>query len=63
MSKKQKQLQFWECELYEKERLEDLLEWAANDELVGLVDEAEGGIIGYIHKTHITRITKELNRE
>lgn len=36
--------------------------WIASDEMEGLVDEKAGGIIGYIHRDHIGRIIKILNK-
>lgn len=39
----------------------DLLKWVADDELMGLIDEEKGGIIGYINHKHVNRIAEMLN--
>lgn len=39
----------------------DLVEWIERDELVGLVSEFHGGIIGYVHRDHADDITTVLN--
>lgn len=43
------------------ENKKDMLKWAIDDELLPLVDDSAGGIIGYIHHTHIDRIVGLLN--
>jgi hypothetical protein len=40
---------FWELEL-DGDNIFDLLKWAINDELVGIVSEDDGGIIIYCHR-------------
>ena len=44
------------------DNLPDLLNWAANDDMVALIDEESGGIIGYINKGHIDMIYSILNK-
>ncbi len=39
----------------------DAHRWLSNDKLVGLVDESQGGIIGYVHRDHVDRIVALLN--
>ena len=39
----------------------DAESWLENDELVGLVSESEGGIIGYVHRAHAEKIATALN--
>src|SRR6185369_14412373 len=39
----------------------DLQKWVDADELHALVDESKGGIIGYIHHSHVDEITGLLN--
>ncbi len=45
----------------EDEQLRDALSWLAKDNLIGLVDEEAGGIIGYVNETHADRIAGLLN--
>jgi hypothetical protein len=45
----------------DEDNTKDLLKWVGNDELWGLIDEEQGGIIGYIHHSHMERITNLLN--
>lgn len=45
----------------DEDNIKDVLKWVANDELWALIDEKEGGIIGYINHGHIKRITDILN--
>lgn len=47
----------------DRNNLTDLLRWAADDELVGLVDEVDGGIIGYINRAHIEKVISILNKQ
>lgn len=39
----------------------DALKWLVGDDLIPLVDEATGGIIGYVHRIHADRIAALLN--
>ncbi len=41
----------------------DLQNWVDNGQLDCLIDEEQGGIIGYIHHHHIERITNKLNQQ
>ena len=41
--------------------MKDAKEWLDKDELVGIVSEIHGGIIGYIHRGHADDITTILN--
>lgn len=45
----------------DEENKNDLQEWVDDGQLVGLVDEACGGIIGYINEAHADRIASHLN--
>ena len=58
---KEKEPQFNYQEVDFEDNLPDLLKWAADGQLEALVDESKGGIIGYIHREHIDRITGLLN--
>lgn len=40
---------------------EDAMQWFEKDEMVALVDESQGGIIGYVHRAHADRIAALLN--
>lgn len=40
---------------------EDAHDWLGSDELVGLVSEEHGGIIGYIHNSHADEVAAALN--
>lgn len=53
-------VRFWDLDLTEAERKAGI-KWFKEEELVGLVDEKQGGIIGYIHPKHIKKIIKKLN--
>lgn len=48
-------------DLDEETNIPDLQNWVDNRELVGLIDETKGGIIGYINKAHIEDIIVLLN--
>ncbi len=50
-----KEPQFWELELDEKNE-NDLQKWIRENNLVGLVDEELGGIIGYTVYAHATYV-------
>ena len=39
----------------------DAVRWLASDDLIALVEEANGGIIGYINRQHADRIVAILN--
>jgi hypothetical protein len=41
--------------------VKDAKEWLDKDELVAIVSEIHGGIIGYIHRSHADDITTILN--
>lgn len=53
--------QFYSQDL-EPINVEDLQKWVDSNELDGLVDEEQGGIIGYINKAHADRIAAQLNQ-
>ena len=53
--------QFWNLNLDEKNK-QDLQKWIDEDKMVGIVNEENGGIIGYINKGHINKILKKLNK-
>lgn len=55
-------LQFTEVPFLGEGNIEDAKNWLNNDEVVGLVDENLGGIIGYINLKHIYRILELLNK-
>jgi hypothetical protein len=54
--------QFSIHDLFGEENRSDLQKWVDQDELVGLVDESCGGIIGYINRHHAERIVEALNK-
>lgn len=54
--------QFWSLNL-EENNIKDLKDWIENNQLIGLVDEKEGGIIGYIQKDLANKIIIKLNKE
>lgn len=43
------------------QNLQDTNEWFQTGDLVGLVSEVHGGIIGYVHKEHVDGISSVLN--
>lgn len=45
----------------EQENVSDAKEWLDNDEMVGIVSELHGGIIGYFHREHADEIVTVLN--
>lgn len=47
----------------DERNISDLMEWINTDELEAIIDENNGGIIGYINITHSNRINKILNNE
>lgn len=55
-------LQFTEHHLMDEQNIKDLIEWVTKNELVAIVDENEGGIIGYVHEFHSDRILDTLNQ-
>lgn len=55
-------LQFTEHHLMDDKNVEDLLKWVEQNKLVAIVDENEGGIIGYVHEFHSDRILDTLNK-
>ena len=57
-----KEQRYWYMELEEQNK-KDLLKWLNEDKLIALVDEKEGGIIGYINPLFIDKITKILNKK
>ena len=56
------ELQFDSQDIDEQDNLPDLQNWVDNNEMDALIDESYGGIIGYINKAHINRITSLLNK-
>lgn len=46
----------------DEDNVNDLQKWVGNNDLWGLIDEKEGGIIGYINHGHIDRIAGILNQ-
>jgi len=40
----------------------DALKWLGKSEMVAIVDEKKGGIIGYAHQTHAEKLIKKLNK-
>jgi hypothetical protein len=54
-------LQFTEHDDMDEVNIRDLLEWVTQNKLVAIVDENEGGIIGYVHEFHSDRILNTLN--
>ena len=58
----QEELRFWEVFVLDEVNILDAEIWLHKDKLAGLVDEESGGIIGYIHKEHIDKILKLLNK-
>ena len=48
-------------ELMDDVNVSDLQKWVDGDEMGGLVDEATGGIIGYVNLAHLDRIVGLLN--
>jgi hypothetical protein len=57
-----KENQFWDLDLTDLE-IKAGIKWFKNKELVGLVDEKSGGVIGYIHSAHIKRILRKVNNK
>ena len=51
---------YYEQELNEQNIL-DLLKWIAENQLVAIVDEQEGGIIGYVSRNYSEEILFYLN--
>jgi hypothetical protein len=51
---------FYQLEL-EEMNTNDAKEWLDKNELVSIVSEIHGGIIGYIHRDHVDDITTVLN--
>ena len=54
-------MRYWKLELTD-ENYNDMQNWVRTEEMVGLVDEEKGGIIGYINREHAERIIKELTK-
>lgn len=52
---------FSEYDMMNKDNLKDLEKWIDDSQLVALVDESCGGIIGYINRNHSERIVELLN--
>lgn len=48
-------------DLDDETNIPDLQEWVDERELVGLIDEEKGGIIGYINHFHIEEVVGILN--
>jgi len=53
---------FTQYDMLNEENWSDLQKWVDNEELVALVDEEEGGIIGYINPVHMDKILNLLNK-
>ncbi|MCA1066170.1 hypothetical protein QTG56_25110 (plasmid) [Rossellomorea sp. AcN35-11] len=45
----------------EELNVKDAKEWLDDGEMVGIVSEVHGGIIGYVHKIHAADVTTILN--
>lgn len=45
-----------------EEHIKPMLSWIVKGEIVGLVDEEKGGIIGYIHRDNIKGVIKILSK-
>jgi Ca2+-binding EF-hand superfamily protein len=45
----------------EPENKQDAEQWIKDDEMMTIVSEIHGGIIGYVHKEHADEITSVLN--
>lgn len=50
------------CMDMESENINDAKMWLENDEMVAIVSELHGGIIGYIHQSHEEEILNLLTR-
>ena len=60
MSKKEEK-RFWDLPLSDRNWV-DAKNWLDKEVLIGLVDEKTGGIIGYIHQDHISKVINKLNK-
>ena len=58
--KTEKEYRFWDVELSDGTQM-DAKDWIEENQMIGLVDEKKGGIIGYINREHAERIIKQLN--
>jgi len=56
---KEKRFDVWELT---KENKKDLDSWINENRLIGIIDDVEGGIIGYIHDKHARNIINQLNK-
>ena len=56
-----KKNRFWDVELSDDTQM-DAKDWIDEDKVIGLVDEKQGGIIGYINRKHAERIINHLNK-
>ena len=54
---------FWSIRNMDERHIKDAQKWLDEENLVALVDEKKGGIIGYINRTHIDEILPILNKE
>lgn len=52
---------FWELEMDDMNK-KDMQDWVDKDQLVALVDENHGGIIGYVNREHSQGLLKQLNK-
>lgn len=52
---------FWSMDL-ENTNKKDLLKWFVDDLLIGIVDEEEGGIIGYVNPKFVDDVLSLLNK-
>lgn len=57
-----KELRFSFQELDEETNIPDLQNWVDHRQLVGLVDEEHGGIVGYFNRGHEEEFFKILNK-
>lgn len=44
------------------ENIQDILIWIAHGEMIAIVDETVGGIVGYVNQAHAERIYQILNK-
>lgn len=58
----EKESRFWELEMDERNK-RDLQDWFNKDQLIALVDEDTGGIIGYINREHSQSLLEQLNKQ
>lgn len=49
------------CSTLDNNNLKDLAEWMFDGVLAGIVDDANGGIIGYVNIKHVDEVIHRLN--